>query len=910
MEVLCAVQRITSRGDLERIRSCLSDYVACLPGIMTPQRYTGIDDSVTKVDVAMYVRIVENTLDKFDRDWPLRQDGSVDPLVMKLTVVDGATTSMLSESLRLLTAALSESTDERKTRATLTILQGLLKSDAIFSALVDACRVRQGQCLSLQLQLHEAWRSATQVLVSLPGRVANKMQLDTPELYSLRIYVRLLCHHVCRAMQFVNEGYAYDIAPKVTVFSSVINKILITLKPIDFLVPFVDILKLWCYENTKNEARLVRSVLRELDSMAVEHMVVLFLKHCEPEHGVLPVFGDLLTAPHWRYVLTTKIPLLRHYADERLMFNLISYLASCENENHLSVLTTKLLDVWADSSILNHTPAEKHEYTSRLIILSVKTCGDRLQPGVKEKWLKLLFAGVSMHLECTDIYVRAMGMLTAEVCMNHLSESNAPKLKFDYQDMPAAVQPLVESLQNLRMPTMSKYPDDGDVESSVSEKIHGLAADILQNLRTMSDSDVEEGKANSEQNLAEKESAAGATLSGTRDDQGNDSDLDSDDDLIPYDMDEERDKPVSGKRPTYLRDLRDNLTDERTVTDPEVFSESMSVCEELIKTQLPNDDASFAVELLELFVTLRQQSYIENFEVVVFRCCVEIVIARPRECAEFLCKQFYENVSKYSLSQRMLFLDVLSESAKRLSETKIENDAAGSGKESTEPVKKGSRVPSSVSIFIDTTKARRTQELCYDADLEDPQGSPEARVADWREIIERRIESHTKRFAHKTKVAKASANRFANFASSFFYPLLYGFGEQRESSKLQGLKICGDQENVLLLRYLKTLSAIMRAAENCPLALKMGKEILELTWTLRRHEEATTRFAAVECVASVLVSLPKDSIVGEMLDTLLEIREWLLLTQNVVFGEHDAKCRELNATVMNYVDVIIGSALT
>lgn len=880
---------------------------------MTPQRYMDIDDSATKVDVAMYGRILENTIDKFDRDWPLKQqDGSVDPLIARLTVVDGATMPMLSETLRLLTTALSESTDEWRTRTISTILQDLLKSEAVFSAIVDACRVVQTRCLFLEIQLDEAWQRATQVLVSLPSRVANKMQLATPKLYAPQVYLRLLCYHVCRAMQFVNEGHSVcDVVPRASMLSSLISKILITWKPFHDLAPFVDILKLWCYENNKNERRLVRDVLRGLDSTAVEHTATLFLKHCEPERGVLPVFGDLLNVPHWKYVLTTKIPLMRHYTDERLMFNLISYLSSFEDENHLPELTVKLVNVWADSSILSHTPVEQHEYISRLVVLSVKACGARLEHGLRQQCLKLLLAGVSVHLECTDVYVRAMGMITAEVCMNYLAEGDGPKLNFEYQDMPARVQSLVSSLERLQAPTVSEHSSGGDVESSTNEKIRQLVADILPDPRDTLNSDTEEGKASStEDGLVD---VVVKTTSSTRDDvkeeeKKPESDLDSDDELVPYDMDEERDKPVSKARPMYLRDLRDNLTDERTATDPDVFAESMSVCEELIRTQLPNDDASFALELLELLLTLRQQSYMENFEVVVFRCCVEIVITRPQECAEFLCRQFYEG-GKYSLSQRLLFLDVLSESARRLSESKVKN-GGGDDTENTKPVKRKRAISSPVSIFMDLTKARRTQELCYDTDLEEPREKLEtSRPVDWRDVIERRIESRTRRFAHQSKVPKESANRFANVALSFFYPLLYGFGRQHETGRLQGLRIYADQENLLLLRYLKTLSVIMRAAENCPPALKMGKEILELTWTLRYHTEATVRFAVVECIAAVLVSLPKDNVVSEILDTVLEIKEWLLLTQNVVYGEHDAKCRKLNATVMSYVDVIIGSAL-
>ncbi|XP_011140638.1 telomere length regulation protein TEL2 homolog isoform X1 [Harpegnathos saltator] len=920
LEVLCAVRRIKSRSNLEKIRASLANYVTLLPGTITPQKYMGVDDGA-EVDVTTYGRILERTIDIFDRNWPLERDDCLDPLIIKLMVVDGATLPMLSESLRRLTIALSRSEDERKTCAISTILQDLLKSDAIFSAIVNTCRVQRVHCLSLEVELDQAWQSTMQILVSLPSRVANKMRLDTPKLYTPQVYVRLLYFHVCRAMHFVNDSwYTCDIKPKINILSSLISKILITSKPTYDATCLIDVFKEWCYENIKNEKRLVRSVLRELDSTAVEHMATLFLKHSEPKYGVRPVFGDLLTTPHWKYVLTTKIPFMRHYKDESLMFNLISYLSSCEDQDALPELMMKLINVWADSSIMNHTPVEQHEYISRLVILSVRVCKNRLKQSMKEQCRQLLLVGVSVHLESTDIYVRAMGMITAEICTNCLSENDMSQLAFDYEGMPARMQQLVESLKHLHAPTVCELSDGltsnvDDVDTAVDKKIRKLVADILPSLQTESNGETEDHP-NSSTNVTKEEKSNDLevtsnvqdnTQDSSQGDEDDESEVDSDDDLVPYDMNEEQDKPVSKWRPMYLRDLRDNLTDERTFSNPDVFSESMSVCEELIRTQLPNDDASFAVELLELLVTLRQQSYMENFEDIVFRCCVEIVVVRPKECAKFLCMQFYEDAGKYSLSHRLLFLDVLSESAKRLSQIKLE-DTTKSNTENTKLVKRKKSISSPVSVFIDMTKARKTQELYYE-DVEDLRRLPNSQGTDWREIIEKRIESHTRRFAHQSKIPKASVNRFANVASSFLYPLLYGFGRPQESGKLQGLKIYADQENILLLRYLKTLSVMMRAAENCPLALKVAKEILELTWTLRNHNEAAARFAVVECVVSVLVSLPKDGI-GELLDMLLEIREWLLLTQNVIYGEHDAKCRELNAAVMRYVDAIIGSVLS
>ncbi|KAL0121183.1 hypothetical protein PUN28_008692 [Cardiocondyla obscurior] len=916
LEVLCAMCDIKSRADLERIRSSVSNYIKFLPGPVTPQKYSGLDFDA-KVDAILYRRILEEIIDKFDRDWPLNEDG-LDPLIEKLIIVDGATVFMLLEALNTLTTALNESKNDKKIHVILMLLNNLLKSEAIFSGILDACR--DGARSDIQKEeFDETWQSTTQILISLPSRVANKLQFDTPELYTPQVYVKMLCFHISCAISFINELWKYDIKLKISALSFLIGKIVINLKPCDFTC-FADILQELCLENKKNERRLVEDIFCGLDSGAIEYIAVLFLKRCDSKLGVHFIFGNLLTEPNWKFILTTKIPLIRYYEDEKLTVNLISYLSRLSNEknNILSELLIKLLEIWRDKSILNHACMEQHKYITKLIILSVKHCKDILSRAERDQCQKLLLSGVFVHLECTNIILRAMGMMVSEICVNSLcNDDNAPKLKFEYDSMPAHVLELLQSLKNLNLSATTindkeqsneEQNNDLIIENIVfnslsSRKIYELGVDcgVLPSVENLLNEKIEENTHSSKNDAIRSDPIKkGETKQQTKPNCEDNSDLDSDDDLIAYDMDD--DKPSSKVRPTYLRDLRDNLTDERTFSNPDIFSESLLACEELILTQLPNDDVSFAIELLQLLVTLKQQSYMENFELVIFKCCVAIVTVRPKECAEFLCKEFYEDFGKYSLSHRLLFLDILAESARQLS--KIDVDDVNSTVTVDTAIKK-KRIPSRISLFIDTQENKK-QQVWYNEDFDIDLEASENKSMDWQEIVDKRIASRTKRFAHNSKSPRLRINYFGNVASSFFYPLLYGFG-RRDVLKLSGLKIYADQENILLLRFLKTLSAIMLAAQNCPLAPKMGKEILELMWTVRNHDEATVRLAVTENIGSVLIAVPKDAIIDELSELVMEIREWLLLLQNVVNGEHDANCRALNAKVLSFINLIIGS---
>lgn len=908
---------IKSSVDLEKIRSSILNYIKFLPGPVTAQKYSGLDSNA-KLDTILYGRILEEIIDKFDHDWPLKDKNSLDPLIEKLIIIDGATVFMLWESLRALTIALNEIKDERKICVISMLLENLLKSDAIFSGIVDACR-HEVQFYIQEEELDQAWSNITQILVSLPNRVSNKLQFDTPKSYTPQIYVKTLCFHISRAISFVNDGLCKcNIEPRTIALASLISKIVISLKPINFIC-FVDILEEWCFENKKNERRLIENIFRELNSAAIEYIATLFLKRCDPKLGVRSIFGNLLMEQNWRYILTTKIPLMRYYEDEKLIVNLISYLSCFLNENVLPELLIKLLEVWSDGSILNHAPVEQQEYITKLIILSVKTCKDHLKQTERDQCQKLLLSGVSVHLECTNISVRAMGMMTAEICINSISNADdVPKLKFDYDNMPIKVSKLLESLRKLNTSAedmKGQYERNGELiteniifDSLSSRKIYelGIECDILPDLeKKLTHEKIEDSSCSLKNDSSTKDNPTRKNKmeQQVEQDSKNALDLDSDDDLVPYDMND--DKPSKKVRPMYLRDVRDNLTDERTISDPDIFSETLSVCEKLILAQLPNDDVSFAIELLQLLVTLKQHCYVENFELVTFKSCVAIVTIYPKESAEFLCKEFYEDVGKYSLSQRLLFLDILAESAKQLSKIHIDdtNDVE------VDTIIKEKRIPSRISLFMNAEE-RKKQQVWYEEDIDIDLEASEEQSINWREIVDKRIASRTRRFAHNSlsKAPKTYINHFGNVVSSFFYPLLHGFGRY-DIYKLKNLRIYADQENILLLRFLKTLSAIMLAAQNCPLASKMGKEILELTWTVRNHEEATVRLVVTENIGSVLIAVPKDAIVDELFELLMEIREWLLLSQDVIYGEHDANCRALNAKVLSFINLIIRSTL-
>ncbi|XP_031844079.2 clathrin interactor lqfR isoform X1 [Nomia melanderi] len=917
LEELCCMGPIKSRNTLEKLKSNISEYIQFLPGPLTPQKYCNLDFD-SEIDCMLYGRILEGVIEKFDYNWPLQND-TLDPIIKQLIVVDGATLPILAESLSVFTYALKEAEDEKKIHIISIMLELLVKSDSLFSGIINVCKCRP-QNIRQEEELDQMWRDTVQILISLPNRVANKLKNKTLDTFLPQIYFKILNFHISRAISFINNGLQYGINADTKPLAMLISKLVIISKS-ESLLPLVTILAEWCFENKNNEQSLIQNILKTLDTTSIEPIAVSFLMHCDVKFGVYSIFGDTLSNSNWQYTLTTKIPLMCYYNDENLIINLSSYLSQFLNRNRVLIdLLMKLLDVWGDRSALNHTSVEQHKYITKLLVMCLKKSKDYLSRNERDNIQRLLFSSISVHLECTHIILRAMGMCVGEIFTNELSESeDAPKLTFNYESMPTEVIDLVQSIKALNTLTKnsetkdhvemsSLIPDNIQFDTAGDKKLYelGLECSLLpkKNIKT---SDNKSEDIFSVTSLHKSDTCQQRTSKNNKIIEGNkedDSELDSDDDLVQYDM--SHDTKVTEKlRPAYLRDLRDNLVNEKSSTNPDIFSESLEVCEELVLSQLPGDDVSFAIELLELLVTLKDSCYVENFDVLTFKSCVAIVTVYPKECAEYLCKQFYTGVDKYSVGQRLFFLDILAESARKLSSIPlIEDKDCTLRKLEVKPKKK--EISNKVSLFIDTEKSKQYKVL-YNDDFDEFEKPNNEIVQNWREIVDKRIELNTRKFAHSTQTPKMFKNKFGNVASSFFYPLLYGFGKQ-DTCLNSGLQIFSDQENILLIRYLRTLSTIMVSAQNCLLASKMGKEVLELSWILRYHDQAKVRIAVMENIIAVLIAVPQNAIINELFETVIEIKLWLLdLSQNVITGDHDKECRMLGAKVVSLIDSILSS---
>lgn len=914
-QTLSSIGSVNSASILQRLRCDIAEFNRHLPGPVTLENYAGLDRQ-TEIDAVVYGKLVESVVDTFDDNWPVI-DNIVDPLVERLIVVDGATFPMFHESLIALTDGLKKSTNGRMTKSIVILLEELIKSDALFSAITDVSKPDEESTMR-QAETETKWQSALQIIVSLPNRIANKLGGKVADSFLPDTYAEIISVHIGRAMLFLNSArQRLDRAPRLNMLSMFISKAVIVLGTRRF-ENFVDIMIDWCSRNSENIRVFINDALSNIDRPAIQPIAVSFLKRSKNGTSFDDIFGNLLTNHHWKHVFTVKIPLMSYHNDENLMRNLIVYLSKFSNdESILTDLLIRLLDIWGDRSALNHTSLEQHEYVTKLIIMSVKELRGTLKKDDKEKARRLLFAGTSAHLESTQAEIRGIGMITGEIVVDLLNDSDdAPRLKYEYDGMPDGAREIVENLRvlgSLERRREDSIETDGRLTAGSQEfadvgqrKLYelaikcGIVADTTQGAVDSVTIDSKVAGAKTNVSMADTEQRSTDRIES----QNDVDDLDSDDDLVPYDM--SNDTPITEKlRPVYLRDFKENLVNAQSNSDPNIFAESMIAAEELILSQLPNDDASLGIELLEILVSLRENSYVENFELLKFNACVAVVVVCPKDAATYLCNKFHTKINEYSINDRLFMLNVLSESARKLSKLKIKPVVEDKQK----LVRKERRRPVSnrISLMIDSSSGRKNETL-YDDDFEVSPASNESRM-DWQEIVNRRIESNTRRFAHPSKSPVTTMNRFNDVAASFFYPLLYGF-RQRGTCMHATPKSFEDQENILLVHYLKALSTIMMAAENCVIVPKMAKEILDLAWSLRYHNQSKVRLCVIENTASVIITLPKEGLTVEIMELIYEFRAWLSdVSEDGIRGDPDSNCRSLGKNVVALIDSVFHSTL-
>lgn len=698
--------------------------------------------------------------------------------------------------------------------------------------------------------------SYIQQIVSIPDKIANRMKSNFPVVFKEDVYVSTLMLNILKAFYVmvhingVEKRQLYDFK----VLAKLISKIMGNFKATRAINCAIRILSSQAEQMFYQES--VRDIMKSLQRNAIEVVAKEAFGSETKKVRLLKMFGTVWQESiEWKFVLCKKIPLFNYSNNDLLIDNLVFFLAH-EDAKLMEELLMELLMIWNTKAHVFETPFEQHFYLTKFIVLIVNYVTNI--KGHAEEIRKNLFSGVQMHLESSDEKLRALGMITAETVIKIIdgdSVKEEEKLKFDYDA-------LSEKIQNQIVKVIKEFPsrkisiiESSDFDEKYFDSLMEELLLISENKTIIKATKIVEIKAIPK--IIEPLKTVEIEL---------DSD---DDDLQPYPEDSSS-LARNDKSPRYLLDIIKALTVKEELDDVERFEATITKALEIIKQQLPNNHSDIATDLLKIFLEIEMQSYVENFEDKKMKTIIEICSIHPKECAQYLCQEFNTEMSKYTMRMRMYMLDVLGETAKRLSKLEM-------------PKKDEIKPTSSPSIGVNKLTIKLQEELTN------------RNKRDAQKIIRERLIAKTRRIATKTKSIHeiSGVNHFASIAGWFYFPLINGFGkEQMKFTKGTNLK--NDVENILVIKFLHTISIIMLCSENAPIATKMAKEIVNLSIFLRYHEESQIRLAVLHMFATILLAIPKKILVKEFTAELNEFMSHLnmIVKSTVVNYEPDKECRE------------------
>ncbi|CAD0205379.1 unnamed protein product [Chrysodeixis includens] len=846
-----ATRVVYESADAGRVALALQAVRARLPPALTVQRLCGADPALLPAArLPLLADLLSACVRALLPRWPLCRD-----LLAQLFTLEESF-ALSHDTLALLCGFLHSETEPATLRALAHLLLRYAKSDAVLAAVLDATRYERGEPEPARRLRRDTWEDYVQLLVSLPERVANRLRTDTPKGFSRENYSHYIFFHIIRAIEYMVEStYHHGDQYNVKLLAHLVSKMVTNYymsgnSPA--LLSFVDILAAWADATDHNKfvkRKLIQTLLRNLIRQAIEYLSITLLRRCpinylNNQQIIYNVIGENYNSnPDWKQILSYKIPFNirpKDFNDTIIAENLMYYFCTTRNSEHnVSDLIMRLCAAWSDVTRASDLRAQLS--LAQLLALAVRyrvTMSLWNNTHWRTHDLKaLLFKGMAKHLDMLAPEIRCIGMATVEIILKILSEieeNKAGDLEFDYESMGDTCKEIHKSLKDISMRCLIDHrrlaPDKFVYKPpNIKRLLDNFAYKFMEDENSLIHNTIVTCAVKGPEQTKEIVKTIISVKLDALD--GKPEDLDSDDDLVPYDMSNDVHVNVR-KQPHYLRDLLELLAE---ADDAEVFEACLEVAEDLVNKQLRNEDPKLTVDLLDLFVHLDAKYQVEGFDLIKFNTCVAVVCCQPRVGAEHLCKEIHTDVGRYSIATKVFMLDVISEAVNRIADVRAQS----------EPQPKD-------------------EVICEE------QAEPPA-----EEIIRRRLINKTRYFhtMRQHPFAKAKKNQFASVSDYFFYPLLGGFGHKQLTLSHHNLK--QDVDSILLLKYLTVIGNVVLASKNCPKCSTYCWEVVRIIMYLRYTPDPKIQMCVMTLLASVVISLPASVLNTEFFDVIVDLGGWL-----------------------------------
>lgn len=715
----------------------------------------------------------------------------------------------------------------------LDVLEYFLQRGRLSALLWATC---QGPPPANSLQLRDALLSR---LVALPDLLANRFQEHTRPAFQPLHYYPLLARELSVALERTCQALRDGVDCSLCFVAQLLGKACVQghgKEMFGVLVPRLSTL-------TQSDfvwKRVCWQLVESVPDRWMEGVVSGLVQTVDGSATLSRLLGNVvLKNKKAQFVITNKLLLLQYKYKTPMLQSLLGYLAQDSGRRPLLIQVLKALcGTWSSCSAVKHSPIEQQLYISKALLICLGLLRDSEVLEHREELLQCMLSGMQCHLDSSVPRVHRLGKVVGESLSARL-DPGGTRLQFQYE----LDTETKELLSLLSPPPAHQQPPETLPPDSRTKPAPKSPS-----------SEREEGK-------------AGVPATRPIKQHSSDSELDSDDELTPYDM--TRDGELGGAlAPRYIRDCLEALTSSE---DPGKVEVSLGAAEGLIKKN-PAATREVSVALVKVLLHLEDRFNTQGFLRLRQKAMVSLTVTDTLAVTGYLTTEFYS--LNYSLRQRLDILEVLALAAQDLSQPTSANSAPSKHK------------PPPLIQPVSTETAP------------DLQGTAQH----WRRVVDQRIESKTRRFGKGAPRTGSSAapSRFAPVAGCFFFPLLHNYDRPQVTFDLLG------SDHLVLGRLVHTLGVLMYFAVNAPVATQMGKALLDFVWAIRYHTDPVVRQGVLFAVSAVLLSVPNERMFSELSDEMLEARAWL---GDVAEADPDADCRGLAGQSLLLLEKILKKSI-
>ncbi|CAG8441149.1 6967_t:CDS:10 [Diversispora eburnea] len=503
------------------------------------------------------------------------------------------------------------------------------------------------------------------------------------------------------------------------------------------------------------------------------------------------------------------------------------------DDDLISLLKT-LIPSWSDPTFIKHGSIASQIYVTSAILIIFGYLPKEIL--IKAAIPREITLGVTRWLESSSDRTRKLGMITAEM-LSRLTDEPGNILDFEMNTEDEEIRCLKQLIE----------VKDGmfDINDEFSKEYK-----MVKETKSVDKDQKEISKINfnnlvisvNEQNTLEADS-------------------DDEDDFEPY--------PMEGKKitvPVYIIDLIRYLGSNE---EPEKIEVGIKNAGKLIrnKTNFGMELDDNANELARVLINLQDNFNIKEFEESRQEALTALLCGSPKIGVPYIIQQLFEN--RYSLSDKLMLLSVISASVKELAGTQI-NENVSSNQE--------------FHLIDDDDLIQKTSDMSLTT-LKIPKENRFSR----RPQLEAARKNSTK------------INKFNEFAAkTFFFPLTSGFWmltRDREQNNMV-------YEPILLQRYIMTLTICVQCSTNIIDILQITREFWDLILSLRYNDDQAVLSALLYGLITIMNSVPERDLAETFGKELIETQKWV----NVIFENNmNEKSKSLAVWIMVKIDEIINS---